>query len=49
MGKLGEVAGEELGHAEGADALVAEDLQGRSRELLSRHSVLIIRILYAKG
>ena len=27
--KLGEVGGEELGHAEGADAVVAEHLQGR--------------------
>ena len=36
MGKLGEVAGEELGHAEGADALVAEDLQGKKPGLTLR-------------
>ena len=34
FGKLGEVAGEELGHAEGADAVVTEHLEEERNHLV---------------
>ena len=36
LGKLGEVGGKELGHAEGADAVVAEDLEEVEKTMRSR-------------
>ena len=36
VGKLGEVGGKELGHAEGADAVVAEDLEEVEKTMRSR-------------